>query len=405
MISFCYFYESMDIGGCQLLIEKLALYTVRSAKPIVLCKEIDDSIYLEMRNNSIEVVTLNENWDSDRALRKEIDRISRNSEKVNFTVFTWFDYVRISSLKNRNIAVLWYAIHENALRNVGISNNSRLLSSIRRRIFRNIIRNLIDKQNIVVMDEITLRNANDYYGFSDLKPKIIRIPIDTEPNDFDLNASLDRLKKKRKNLLGIARSEFPFKGYLIGMIKLIREDALPDDYCLTIVSYGEQYEILRNEFDKCSEEEKKRITIIGKTSYKDLKALFDDAYVYLGMGTTILDASKYGVISIPVIPYEDEVKGDHFFCDDYTSLIAEDGDKDTFIDLLKELDDKTEEQKKAMILKAKEIIDNYYSINKCFDLLEETFAEHLPSCQKSIALDYKFRRLLKKINMLRGLNT
>lgn len=319
MNTYLFYYRNMNIGGCQLLIAKLTNAFIKNGdKAIIFCEYIDPSIS-DVCKDAIIHGFGSKNWNSDSTIRKNLLLYP----DARIITFLWEDFARLYTLtrKNPTQSLLFYAVHSHAIKNAGYSRNL-LLRIIRKTFLTPVIKKLIINGNIVAMDEATIQHTEAYYKFKIQNMPIIRIPIDYSSNDYDEEIIRNKISNNNKNILAIARAEFPFKGYLLGLIDAVKNKVIPNDYSLTIVSYGEDEDILKRAIDSLNTEQKNRVRLIGKTPYEELKNLFNSSIVYIGMGTTLLDASKHGVISIPVAPYTNNVYCNNFFHEKPESLGA-----------------------------------------------------------------------------------
>lgn len=102
---------------------------------------------------------------------------------------------------------------------------------------------------------------------------------------------------------------------------------------MDIVSYGSDIDILKRKIDSLSEKSKEIISLHGKTDFEELDEYFNKAKLYIGMGTTILDASQRGIISIPVVSYTEELIADKFFHENDETLTLEASDSNNILKL------------------------------------------------------------------------
>ena len=73
----------------------------------------------------------------------------------------------------------------------------------------------------------------------------------------------------------IARAEFPFKGYILGLLDWFASS--DSNIRLTIVSYGPDEKKIADRIDSFDEIVKKRITLVGKTDYGQLEKYYKTA--------------------------------------------------------------------------------------------------------------------------------
>lgn len=295
-------YKNIIVGGCEFLIYKLSKYAIKVGDiPIVLCKTIDTEMRKKFDQSNIKIEKIDQ-WD--------YPDFEEKTERGVIITFLPSDYFRYFNLFS-GYSVLLYTVHYKALE---ISTKNKFIKKLYKFYLKPILKKAILHNRIVCMDEQTVNYTNDYYDWKKkLKPRIVRIPIDIVQQDEKIIDS--RYYKKNRNILTIARAEFPFKGYLIGLIKEFV--LLFNEYhnlTLTIISYGSDIEILKNELKGIPRDIRNNIELLGKTDYSKLDDYFNNCYLYIGMGTTVLDASQRYIPSITVKAYTYElVSGNYFF--------------------------------------------------------------------------------------------
>ena len=131
---------------------------------------------------------------------------------------------------------------------------------------------------------------------------------------------------------------------------------------------------------------KKRISFIGKTDYTELELYYQSTDLYVGMGTTVLDAALRGIISIPVRAYTLELITDKYLHEDYSKVALDEGTISKFDELYEgfKLLDSNEKRKLSAI--SRECVINNYStatiVDKLIELLKN--ANHN---QSTVGLD------------------
>lgn len=189
-----------------------------------------------------------------------------------------------------------------------------VLRELRRKFYRGVIAKMLNHQSIIFMDFRSLEETQKYYNI-DIEGNqsvVFHLPMKVEEHDDAKIAH--KLTLETFNLLTIARAEFPFKGYIIGLI----DDfgtlcASYDNLTLTIISFGEHQNQIVEKINELPDAVRMKVNLIGQTPYSDLPAYFGKTHVYLGMGTTILDAVNNGVPSIVMQPYTYECNSSGFF--------------------------------------------------------------------------------------------
>ncbi len=217
-----------------------------------------------------------------------------------------------------NCRTIMYLDHPNAIKQKIL--NNPVISKIFYKSNRIAIEKYYKNGNLIFMDDLNVIGTQKDWNldFNDIDQHIIRLPYDIY--NFDPNIIENRINKGKEtyNILTVARADFPFKGYIKGLIETCA--MLSSSYHnikLKIVTNSSGKDIIK-EWKKQAESEYS--TIINMDLYFDLdqqelNGLYNSANLYLGMGTTILEAAEKAVIAIPVRSYTYELSTLGFFSD------------------------------------------------------------------------------------------
>lgn len=399
MNTFIFYYENMTVGGAQLLIMNYANELVsKGINVVILCKRVDNLFLKE--NTKVQIKSLgNKEWNSDKCLKGILKGIS----DASIITFLWPDYARVYSLKDVNQKLIFYAIHYDAVKFAAYSGHS-FIDCLMKRFLSSTIKSLIRKKNIVMMDEQTMCHSEEYYNFDCHNASIIHIPVNNTDPIVTYEEIERRLKNEEKRILAIARADFPFKGYLLGLVDAVKDDIIPSDYFVTIVSYGKDEIKLKQEIEKLNEEKKKRVTLLGKMPYKELRNLFINATIYIGMGTSLLDASKYGVVSIPVVADTNKLLCKSFFHENPEWVAIEDGSENAVNILVQKYENLSKEEKRVMMNECVDIVNNTYNLEKNTNELIRLFLELDEYKNIRIVISYYLEKIKVRLyNMIGGL--
>ena len=355
-----FYLKEFHIGGAQLLILRLAKKFVElgySATIIGIFE--DENIFKEIKKANINAITI-EDWENDRIARKIIKNICDSSSVVTMN---WQDYCRILYLKGNSRHVIFYAVHRNDLITAA-KNRIKMVEFINKIIVTKAIKELIDRKTIVAIDEDTVEASQNFYCFSENVAKtfkILRIAIDDDENTYPVSL---KFEDNALRVLAIARADFPFKGYLMGMIDCMKPGILPSNTILEIVSVGKDQEKLEKKVEECSDEIRDRIKLYGKLNYKELEVLYKRSKVFVGMGTALLDAARYGTISVPVAAYTYDVESKGFFHDDCRRIVVKEGSLEDFKCCIEWVERLSREEYAFYYDKNKELIRENYHVDK-----------------------------------------
>ena len=157
----------------------------------------------------------------------------------------------------------------------------------------------LTEQNMIFMDKETEEGYTKYYKSGYNRNQYYRV------GDFipDLD---DKMVKKRAcdkeqifKVLTVARMDFPFKGYVYGLVHDIGRLNIKEKIELVVVGDGPQFEVIKElAYEKQKQLNNVQIDLIGRVPYEELDKYYKDATVFVGGGTTLIEASKYGTPSI-----------------------------------------------------------------------------------------------------------
>ncbi len=250
-----------------------------------------------------------------------------------------------------------------------------ILRKITKAFYYKIIKRMFNSDSLVFLDRLTFDIVSNYYNFSikDGSKYIFYLPI--EIKSFNEDMILDKLKNRDFTILTIARANFPFKGY---MMKLIDDFAelfkLYPNIKLTMICYGEDSKKLVKKVSQLSNDLREKIQLITElVPYENLKNYFFKSKLYIGMGTTIIDAVNEGVPSISVKPHVYENLASGFFNEQPENLgVYEDKIVPTIILIEKAINLDNDEYISLCKIQHKKLAENYnielmseYLISNC----------------------------------------
>lgn len=310
-----------EIGGSESLILRLSRGFVKCGYIVIFyCSKILDSVKHEFVQEGIQIVEYGKRFEP--CILKNI-----TNDDIIITLGS-FDYLNVNMYlfkKRFKCKVFLYVVHPYTL---PFFLTNPIVKKLLQRQYESLINNGIKNNSIYFMDEQTLRYTNDHMkiNISDISSNhIIRIPIDNMQK-----LDIEKIKRKtvdRKNnfvVLTVARSDFPFKGYIKGLILLYAElKSRYPQFKLVIVTSGDKIEEVEAWISQIQKEKQKDILLKKNMPYNKLKKFYETASLYVGMGTTILEAACKGVISIPVAPYTYECNAEGFFHDRPEWLLTE----------------------------------------------------------------------------------
>ena len=259
--------------------------------------------------------------------QKTKDVMDSSSESIIFVSFILNNYLNVEYIKRKyklNIVNTLYSIHPATL-----YKGTGLPIKFLKKMVINRYRKLVDKINssgcLLYMDQDNVDSAENYYNihFSD-KTTIIPLPFIVDNLEPDIVNKKAKAAYKAKTIITSTRADFPFKGYVFGLIDDYKELSEKFDIKLVIVASGEKEDVeeLNSKVSSLPEKCRSNVTLYSWMQYDKLKELISNSYLYVGMGTGILDAAAQYVPAIPVKYDTYDNISDHDFIDDPLCLIT-----------------------------------------------------------------------------------
>lgn len=328
--------EKMILGGAETLIIRLAeIICTRGYEVAVYAKEISEEIRIKAENAGATVIA-DMGWS-----RLLAQRSFDENDKILTVQFKSFLEVQYEMKKNNNYCdVLFYDVH---VYDLFMDLKSKVIyRQLLYRPYKKMISEFYSNGNIFFMEENCTRYAEDYYDISlGGSRDVWLLPMCIEPyGEEDLPAKAES-RRGSFEVLSVARADFPFKGYIKGLIEDAREaKKRHPNLKLTIVTRGDGFDqVLEwaagDDF----------ITIINGMDPKDLKSLYESSHLFFGMGTTVLDAAMNGTPVVPVNHFTYKCEAARFFYEDprYIAIRCDDDclyDAGHFIDQVAMMSDR-----------------------------------------------------------------
>ena len=311
-------FSHFDTGGLQTYMIRVAEWCKNANIPcLILFDTIDERMKAMIHEKDILAKS---GWKSKIIIREISTFICLDDDVIllNFEIpeFILFANIKRSKFRKYKIKHYLYSVSVGSLiRGRDFNGFIGLYIYI---FYRKIVSKLYYNGNIRFMDEDTLSSAVEYYNLVNEDNLIMLLPMfvspfpsDKSPNGFEI--------------MTVSRADFPFKGYLIGLIHDFIEIAKKYELTkLKIVSFGKDIEYLKQCINESGFGD--RIVLYEGLNISEIERLLKQCYVYIGMGTTVLDAANLAVPSIVVYHNTMEFKAVGFFQDN-PSILGKDGRK------------------------------------------------------------------------------
>lgn len=262
----------------------------------------------------------------------------------------------------------------------------------------------ISENSIIFMDEDTEEYFKKIYNYKNYKGKIIRLGM--EILKFSDKMVEEKLinKKQEFNILTISRMDFPFKSYILGLLDTYNElKEIYTNMTLTIVGDGADSSQVYQKIEGLSSYKKKDIEMHGDVPYEKLQEYFKKAHVYVGMGTTLLDAANWGVPGIISKAYCKFPVSTGFFFEQYNDLSGNEKINQVQLkemkELIKQVINSTDKEYKEICKESYNTLNQYYSIDKNMRSLLKIKGT-MKICRYELLFLDLYGRILKKVQEL-----
>lgn len=357
-------YKKVTLGGTETLILRVARELKKIEPCAVICSSISQEAKSLFGESDVNIIRL-QNWNE-----KNLTNIIK-SQKAMF--FNPADFILVNCyLQSDGIDsnCFLYVVHYGC---VTIQSNSlkclnRWINKDAKRIFEV----LEDSGRIIFMDDMCANYYRNFYAIDRNKIlKIVHLPL-TEPKIVHKVVR----NNMNINILAVARADFPFKGYLLGLIKTLQKSFFSVKVNLTIISYGDGFPQLKALSEEKVDNESVSINVVGKIDYDKLIFFYQNADLYIGMGTTIIEAASNMCVSIPVLPYTYEIVTDKYFYEMPNCIALEEYGHTSVIELINHYIDASDEEKFEMKQRSYEAFRNNYSMDSYLKTISNLRFEH-----------------------------
>ena len=260
---------------------------------------------------------------------------------------------------------------------------------------------------IITADNYYLRGAKDYYKLPDESGKNIHnVNIGIDIEDVTEASILERADNRRKlKIVSIARAEFPFKGYLIGLLDLLETFKADYEIKVSIVSYGNGVQRLENHIKEKNFPENIEVKLYGRTEYTKLKEMFSDCTVYIGMGTSVLDAAQYGIPCIVIKPWTMRIIGRDFFSYKHPQVgfYGKGDESDVLAQILAVMDMTNDEYFSLGKQTRRTVLDLYDNTSNAWKIMDAFGSISNGKSSMAVNFSYQFRKYMhaKKMKAIR----
>lgn len=357
--------KNIRYGGAELLIERMANSLLNIGKECkILCNNISEIMAERCRSSNIEVI-ISQKWIS----KKTINNLLENNDVMFIT--TWaHDFILMDMFRyiwGNRFTLIHYVI---AADDLCLGKSIPFCRKQFKEYYKIIIEKFHRNDCIVYMDYESIYKSENYYGLKLNNCFIVRLPYIVHKINLDKIKKRNDERKKKFTILSISRAEFPMKGYLLELISEFGQfyNRYPNSY-LEIVTFGDGEKQLYELYNKYGSDVKNHITIHGKLKYEELENIWNNASLYVGLGTSILDASDRGLCAIPVLQYSLEFKANKMFYEIPEQISADLNIEDNGYEIIDKVYNMTSDEYISSAIMCYEALKKYYDVDKAMDLL------------------------------------
>lgn len=328
-------------------------------KPILLIPqngEYNEKWNEEIKKNNVGIVRYNYNDTKISLVDLKIDGFSIvKIVTASIHDFLLANYIRKSN--RGNIDVYFYVLHPLLLCG-DIENN------LKRKIYEILFIKPLWNNGLIYMDGYSYECMIQMYK---LKKKKFENPIIILPGKWIPEKKV--LLGKKRNIISACRMVFPFKSYVLSLIDDFTElVAKYPEIELTLIGDGEDFNKLKYKVEQLQDNIQNKIHLLGNLEHEKMLAEIEKSYVFVGHGTSVVDAALVGVPSILVPSYQDEGYSVGIWDEMPYSMGVMKGskgwDKYKCVDLLDKILAETDTQYQERCTKVKTVVSDLYDINK-----------------------------------------
>lgn len=360
---YIFYYKDIVSGGAEYLILRMAIHFIRAGYDIaVLCQSISREMLAEFKKSHVPTVYIIKN------IQMASQLVFKQSEAhdVRVMVLTLRDYLCLYRPSQR-IKYILYIVHKNALV------QSWLRPGLVREIVSKELLLHICSDHIAFMDEFACRNSAKFLHINHkyLYTNLIRLPFVC--NDKMIHAVHSRSSDGVFHVLSVSRADFPFKAYLFGLIDVCEQLKRAGlNLELTVISHGKGIADLKT---KAAESD--CVTLLNGMSNDSLIDYYRSAQLYVGMGTTLIEAANQGVPSIAVRSYTSKFEAESMFAESGGMLECESGSQQKGIELIKKVYEMDEERYRNLCMDTLHTCQSHYGIDAIMDKFESMYASQV----------------------------
>lgn len=319
-ITFVFIDQIFTSSGVETYIYRMSYWLIKHGYNVILmlpenCRKIDNKLLEQTKKIGVDIRFNLPTFGQDEALPNfKIKLGLKEASEVIILSTTILDlYIAeaiIYSNSKCRFTNISYMLHPKAF---VINKYDRFSKLCMINTYKKISKRLIDNHILHFLSEEHKKAFLSENNYENVENRILRLGMFINEYDYSIISKKSTLKK---NILTITRFDFPFKDYLKGLIESLKS-IKNQDVTLTIIGWGEGENELISIIKKQPLDIQNRIIILKGVSYFELSNYFNDTYLYIGEGTSILDSLNSSTLSIVVNEYDEDCHTDGYFSQNY----------------------------------------------------------------------------------------
>lgn len=360
---------------------------------VYLCTENNSKANYDMlKRYGVQIVCRN-----DTTYKLQFKSIYNNSIQYYALTYSIYEYVSLKKIqtKYKNIIhVTYYDVHTKAYT---FTSSNPMMRAIKKELLKDVIAKCDRFHELFLIDDQCAEDITNNLRYKVNKEKsIIRLPMVLN------RKSMIKKDETRSDLFVIgtmSRIDIPFKGYLIGFLDWYKNVGFKLGTRLHMVANSADSEEYRRKIDSIPNQMRRNIVFEDVVSYDHIGYFFNSIDLFVGMGTSILDAANFGIPAYFVNSYTREFVVSGNFAENPTCFV--DGPQQVdFTEVVKKLMKNQNNVLCAIADKQRDNLERYFDYNKNFPrLLCLKNTEFTSSNRMSISM-----KLLQCINKARKMN-
>ena len=364
-------YKDVYLGGAETLLTRLGGYFIEKGIPVYLfCEHFySEEIRSEFAEKGIIISQ------SACAVKATLNNCSSDDIILTVSLYDYINCLIEKQKKKVTTQVFYYVVHPfNSIHNT----KSRVVNILTKKQYRRILMSSANDGHMFFMDELCTTEFSRFYKCTEMNClKMIYLPMRIQKLNMPTVSKLIERRHTSFNILTVARAEFPFKGYIKTLIALYKELYKINNKCsLTIVSSGEEIEILKEWIAMAVKETKGVIDLVENVSPNELGQYYSKAGLYIGQGTTLLEACNYCIPVLPVEGYTYELKSNGFFNEVDGCLGVPFGTGENADQYILKALNMTDDEYRNLILACRKVFESKYDIEKFYNYMTDQYREN-----------------------------